>query len=138
MKNYVLILSIFLTSCATFQSEEVTIDINLTTLNKENKTIDAVCSLYSSSAKIDILAPKRFQFVTECSAINIVCKSGDLRGQYGIVKEEETNTNFIINSGIGYIFDRAVDSITPLGTLMNFVNTSDECELQRDITIVLE
>ena len=108
MKNYVLILSIFLTSCATFQSEEVTIDINLTTLNKENKTIDAVCSLYSSSAKIDILAPKRFQFVTECSAINIVCKSGDLRGQYGIVKEEETNTNFIINSGIGYIFDRAV------------------------------
>ena len=130
MKNYVLILSIFLTSCATFQSEEVTIDINLTTLNKENKTIDAVCSLYSSSAKIDILAPKRFQFVTECSAINIVCKSGDLRGQYGIVKEEETNTNFIINSGIGYIFDRAVDSITPLGTLMNFVNTSDECELQ--------
>tara|TARA_B100000475_G_C14982197_1_gene308739 strand:+ start:531 stop:947 length:417 start_codon:yes stop_codon:yes gene_type:complete len=138
MKNYILILSIFLTSCATFQSEEVTIDINLTTLNKENKTIDAVCSLYSSSAKIDILAPKRFQFVTECSAINIVCKSGDLRGQYGIVKEEETNTNFIINSGIGYIFDRAVDSITPLGTLMNFVNTSDECELQRDITIVLE
>tara|TARA_Y100000741_G_scaffold79230_1_gene57896 strand:+ start:173 stop:589 length:417 start_codon:yes stop_codon:yes gene_type:complete len=138
MKNYVLILSIFLTSCATFQSEEVTIDINLTTLNKENKTIDAVCSLYSSSAKIDILAPKRFQFVTECSAINIVCKSGDLRGQYGIIKEEETNTNFIINSGIGYIFDRAVDSITPLGTLMNFVNTSDECELQRDITIVLE
>ena len=138
MKNYVLILSIFLASCATFQSEEVTIDINLTTLNKENKTIDAVCSLYSSSAKIDILAPKRFQFVTECSAINIVCKSGDLRGQYGIIKEEETNTNFIINSGIGYIFDRAVDSITPLGTLMNFVNTSDECELQRDITIVLE
>jgi len=138
MKNYILILSIFLTSCATFQSEEVTIDINLTTLNKENKTIDAVCSLYSSSAKIDILAPKRFQFVTECSAINIVCKSGDLRGQYGIVKEEETNTNFIVNSGIGYIFDRAVDSITPLGTLMNFVNTSDECELQRDITIVLE
>ena len=138
MKNYILILSTFLTSCATFQSEEVTIDINLTTLNKENKTIDAVCSLYSSSAKIDILAPKRFQFVTECSAINIVCKSGDLRGQYGIVKEEETNTNFIINSGIGYIFDRAVDSITPLGTLMNFVNTSDECELQRDITIVLE
>ena len=138
MKNYVLILSIFLTSCATFQSEEVTIDINLTTLNKENKIIDAVCSLYSSSAKIDILAPKRFQFVTECSAINIVCKSGDLRGQYGIIKEEETNTNFIINSGIGYIFDRAVDSITPLGTLMNFVNTSDECELQRDITIVLE
>ena len=138
MKNYILILSIFLTSCATFQSEEVTIDINLTTLNKENKTIDAVCSLYSSSAKIDILAPKRFQFVTECSAINIVCKSGDLRGQYGIIKEEETNKNFIINSGIGYIFDRAVDSITPLGTLMNFVNTSDECELQRDITIVLE
>ena len=138
MKNYILILSIFLTSCATFQSEEVTIDINLTTLNKENKTIDAVCSLYSSSAKIDILAPKRFQFVTECSAINIVCKSGDLRGQYGIVKEEETNTNFIINSGIGYIFDRAVDSITPLGALMNFVNTPDECELQRDITIVLE
>ena len=32
----------------------------------------------------------------------------------------------------------AVDSITPLGTLMNFVNTPDECELQRDITIVLE
>ena len=42
MKNYILILSIFLTSCATFQSEEVTIDINLTTLNKENKTVGVI------------------------------------------------------------------------------------------------
>ena len=138
MKKYILILSLLLTSCATFQPEEVTIDINLTTLNKENETIDAVCTLYSSSAKLDILAPKKFKFVTECSAINIVCKSGDLRGQFGIVKQEEANSNFIINSGIGYIFDRAVDSITPLGTLMNFVNTPEDCELQRDINIVLE
>ena len=61
-----------------------------------------------------------------------------IRRAFGIIKEEETSSNFIINSGIGYIFDRAVDSITPFGALMNFVNTPEECDLQRDITIVLE
>ncbi len=138
MKIYFSVLCIFLTSCATFQPEEVVMDINLTTLNKEGKNVDAVCSLYSSSAKLDILAPKKFKFVTECSAINIVCKSGDLSGEFGITKEDEAAPNFILNSGIGYIFDRAVDSITPFGAFMNFVNAPEECVLDRNITIVLE
>ena len=48
---------------------------------------------------------------------------------------------FIINTGIGYIFDAAVDTITPLGALMNFTsinNSNEECSAPKKITIVLE
>ena len=45
----------------------------------------------------------------------------------------------IITSGIGYLFDRAIDTITPMGTLMNFMSNEEaSCDLERKITVVLE
>jgi hypothetical protein len=80
-------------------------------------------------------------FVTQCSSINIVCKSGQLTGEYGVIEEQRNSSadNFIINSGIGYIFDRAVDAVTPMGSLINLMSSDDEdCITERNITIVLE
>ena len=45
---------------------------------------------------------------------------------------------FLINSGLGYLFDRAVDTVTPMGSLMNLFGTDDECVTDREITVVLE
>ena len=132
---------LLLTSCASMQPKEFAVEIDLVTLNLEKNPIDAVCSLYSSSSKLDILSPKKVIFNTACSSINVVCKAGDLYGSHGII--EETNGsetgNMLITSGLGYLFDRAVDSITPMGAFMNFVRYDQAtCDLNRKITVVLE
>ena len=131
---------IFLSSCATLKPKEIAININLITLDKDLNPIDAVCNLYSSSSKLDILAPKKVVFLTECSSINIICKSGDLSGHYGLIQENESTAgeDFLINSGLGYLFDRAVDTVTPMGSLMNLFGADDECVTDREITVVLE
>jgi hypothetical protein len=132
---------LLLTSCASLQPKEYPLAIDLVTLNIEENPIDAVCSLYSSSSKLDVLSPKKIIFKTECSSINVVCKSGDLYGTHGVIKETNGSQtgNMIITSGLGYLFDRAVDSITPMGALMNFVRHDQAtCNLNRKITVVLE
>ena len=128
-------------SCATLQPADVEIKINLLTVDSNQTPLDAVCNLYSSSSKLDVIAPKKFVFVSQCSSINIICKSGQLTGEYGVTEEQRdlSADNFIINSGIGYIFDRAIDTVTPLGSLMNLMSSDEEdCITERNITIVLE
>ena len=134
-------LLLLLTSCASMQPKEFALEIDLITLNVEKKPIDAVCSLYSSSAKLDVLSPKKIIFNTECSSINVVCKAGDLYGAHGVVKETNNSQteNMMITSGIGYLFDRAVDAITPMGALINLMSYEQaSCDLNREITVVLE
>jgi len=136
----IIFLATSLSSCATFQPKDIAININLLTVDKDMNPIDAYCNLYSASSKLDVLAPKKFTFLTQCSSINILCKSGNLSGQFGIVEIEESTTgqDFIINSGIGYLFDRAVDTVTPMGSLINILGDDEECVTERDITVVLE
>lgn len=130
-----------ITSCAAMSSKNIAIKINLLTVDKDMNSIDAVCNLYSESSKKDVLAPKEFEFLTQCSSINIICKSGNLTGEYGVPRpiDNSQGESFIINAGIGYIFDRAIDAVTPMGSLMNFMNDpEEECSTEREITVVLE
>jgi len=132
---------LLLTSCASLQPKEFDIEIDLVTFNIEQNPIDAVCSLYSSSSKLDVLSPKKITFNTECSSINVVCKAGDLYGTYGLIKGTNSSPteSMIITTGIGYLFDRAVDSITPMGALINFISHDQAtCDLNRKIIVVLE
>ena len=132
---------LLLTSCASLQPKEFDIEIDLVTFNIEQNPIDAVCSLYSSSSKLDVLSPKKITFNTECSSINVVCKAGDLYGTHGVIKETNSSPteSMLITSGVGYLFDRAVDSITPMGALMNFMSHDQaSCDMNRKITVVLE
>ena len=141
MKIFFYSFLLLLTSCASLQPKEFAVNIDLVTLDIEQRPIDAVCSLYSSSSKLDVLSPKKIIFNTECSSINVVCKAGDLYGAHGVIKETNNSQteNMIITSGIGYLFDRAIDTITPMGTLMNFMSNEEaSCDLERKITVVLE
>ena len=141
MKIFLYSFLLLLTSCASLQPKEFAVNIDLITLDIEQKPIDAVCSLYSSSSKLDVLSPKKIIFNTECSSINVVCKAGDLYGAHGVVKETNNSQteNMMITSGIGYLFDRAVDAITPMGAFINLINYEQaSCDLNREITVVLE
>ena len=132
---------LLLTSCASLQPKEFDIEIDLVTLNIEQNPVDAVCSLYSSSSKLDVLSPKKIIFNTECSSINVACKAGDLYGTHGVIKETNSSPteSMMITTGIGYLFDRAVDSITPMGALINFMSYDQaSCDINRQITVVLE
>ena len=143
LQKYILLPMLILSSCASFQPEKISMNIDLITVNVDEQPINAVCTLFSSSSKLETLSPNKVAFVTECSPINIVCKTGELRGEYGVMHDiNGSKTNgFIINTAIGYIFDAAVDTITPLGALMNFTsinNSHKECSAPKKITIVLE
>ena len=141
LQKYILLPMLILSSCAAFEPEKISMKIELMTIDVDKQPINAVCTLFSSSSKLETLSPNKVAFVTECSPINIICKTGELRGEYGVMHDinGSTTNGFIINTGIGYIFDRAVDTITPLGTLMNFTSSSNkECSVPQKITIVLE
>ena len=105
----------------------------------DNQRIDAVCTVFSSSDKIETLAPKTITFMTECSSINVLCRAWATEGQYGMnISDENETGNFLINSALGYLFDRAVDSITPMGQFLNLID-NENCEMKdQKITVVLE
>ena len=143
LQKYILFPMLILSSCASFYPEKISMDIELLTVDVDKQPINAVCTLFSSSSKLETLSPNKVAFVTECSPINVVCKTSELRGEYGVMRDiNYSKTNgFIINTGIGYLFDAAVDTITPLGALMNFTsinNSHKECSAPKKITIVLE
>jgi len=138
MKILILIFAFCLTSCASMQAAKVPVKIELNTVNLDNQRVDAVCTVFSSSDKIETLAPKTITFMTECSSINVLCRAGATEGQYGIISDDDETENFLINSGLGYLFDRAVDSITPMGQFLNLID-NENCEMKdQKITIVLE
>ncbi len=60
----IIFLATSLSSCATFQPKDIAININLLTVDKDMNPIDAYCNLYSASSKLDVLAPKKFTFLT--------------------------------------------------------------------------
>ena len=137
--KFILALTIitFLSSCAS-TPEIYNMSVKINTVDKDDNPLDAMCTIFSSSNKKDILAPSQTIFVTECSSLNVVCKSGDLKGQNGYIENNKTS-NTIVNTGIGYIFDRAIDSITPMGQILNIFNDGDRCDnISHEIKVVLE
>ena len=117
--KYITKLSLFiiiftLASCAS-TPEKINMKINLITVDSNNEPIDALCTIYSASSKLDTLAPTETYFLTECSSINVLCKSGQLRGENGVVEDSGSDSaDMVVNTGLGYLFDRAVDSILSL------------------------
>ena len=136
---FVLCMIIFLPSCVT-TPQIYNMRISISTVDINNNPLDAVCTIYSSSNKKDVLAPLKTSFFSECSSLNVICKSGNLRGQNGHIEDSRSpGSDAVINTGIGYIFNRAVDSITPMGPILNFFDTNDECsDLSYEIKVVLE
>ena len=127
----------FLSSCAS-TPEIYNMRVKINTVDINNNPLDAICTIFSSSNKKDIIAPAQTTFATECSSLNVVCKSGDLQGQNGHI-EATNSSNTIVNTGIGYIFNRAIDSVTPMGQILNIFNDCDEWDnLSHEIKVVLQ
>ncbi len=134
-----LCIMIFLSSCAS-TPQTYNMQINISTVDINDISLDAICTIYSSSNRKDVMAPIQTSFTSECSSLNVICKSGNLEGQSGYIEDSQSSgTDAVINTGIGYIFNRAIDSVTPMGQILNFFDKNDECsDLNHEIKVVLE
>ena len=98
MKKFIFCLAFLLSSCAITQPTKIPMEIDLVTVDKNNQPVDAVCSINSSSTKLETLSPNKVTFITECSSINVLCKAGKLTGEEGLVNDDGLTTdNFIFN-----------------------------------------
>ena len=54
--------------------------------------------------------------------------------------EEPINTNTIISTGAGILFNRIVDATTPFGMFVRYTNAFDDstCLIPKEIDIVLD
>tara|TARA_B100000035_G_scaffold63895_1_gene51805 strand:- start:18556 stop:18987 length:432 start_codon:yes stop_codon:yes gene_type:complete len=143
MKILVIIsLLIFMASCGTRVSGSYEILMQINTLNKYNDPLKSSCKLYSSDTRIEFTSPREIRYQANCGPINIICKTGSLTGEYGLLPEEEEiiNTNTILSTGAGVIFNRIVEATTPFGMFVRYTNAFDDstCLIPKEIDIILE
>ena len=104
--------------------------------------MESSCKLYSSETRIEFTSPSEIKYQANCGPINIICKTGSLTGEYGLLPEAEEaiNTNTIISTGAGIIFNRIVDTTTPFGMFIRYTNAFDDstCLIPKEINIFLE
>ena len=91
---------------------------------------------------MEFTSPTQIRYQANCGPINIICKTGTLVGEYGYMPEEEEaiNTNTILSTGAGIIFNRIVDTTTPFGMFIRYTNAFDDstCLIPKKIDIILE
>ncbi len=129
-------------SCGTRVSGSYEILMQINTLNKYNDPLKSSCKLYSSDTRIEFTSPREIRYQANCGPINIICKTGSLTGEYGLLPEEEEiiNTNTILSTGAGVIFNRIVEATTPFGMFVRYTNAFDDstCLIPKEIDIILE
>ena len=91
---------------------------------------------------MEFTSPTQIRYQANCGPINIICKTGTLVGEYGYMPEAEEaiNTNTILSTGVGIIFNRIVDTTTPFGMFIRYTNAFDDstCLIPKKIDIILE
>ena len=143
MKNLlVLMLATIISACGSRVSGSYEFSMQINTYNNQNNHIKSSCKLYSSETRIEFDTPKNIRYQAICGPINIICKSGRLSGEYGILPENEKaiDTNTILSTGAGILFNRIVDTTTPFGMFVRYTNAFDNstCLIPKKIDIMLE
>ena len=91
---------------------------------------------------MEFTAPSKIRYQANCGPMSIICKTGALVGEFGYIPEAEEaiNTNTILSTGAGIIFNRIVDTTTPFGMFIRYTNAFDDstCLIPKKIDIILE
>ena len=148
MKNkfYSIILIFLISSCASTPDGPVTLKINIDTVNKNEEGIKAECTLFSTTTKLSIETPAEILYKANCGPINIFCVKGDLQGEVGIFPLDDdqlVDENLILSTGLGYAFDRMVDTMTPFGAFLNYTSIfqsddGESCRIPKKVVVTLE
>ena len=131
-----------ISSCGTRVSGSYEFLMQVNTYNKYDDPLKSSCKLYSSETRIEFTSPKKIRYQANCGPINIICRVGTLTGEYGLLPEQEEaiNTNTILSTGAGVIFNRIVDTTTPFGMFIRYTNAFDDstCLIPKEIDIILD
>ena len=138
----VILVAIFISSCGTRASGSYEFLMQVNTYNKYDDPLKSTCKLYSSETRIEFTSPTKIRYQANCGPINIICKTGTLMGEYGLLPEsEETiDTNTILSTGAGILFNRIIDTTTPFGMFIRYTNAFDNstCLIPKEIDIILD
>ena len=143
MKIIVIIFVVlFLSTCGTRVSGSYEFLMQVDTFDRHGDALKSSCKLYSSETRIEFTSPGQIRYQANCGPINIICKTGSLTGEYGLLPETEevVNTNTILSTGAGIIFNRIVDATTPFGMFIRYSNAFDDstCLIPKKVNIVVE
>ena len=142
MKKYILISILLISGCSARVSGSYEFQMQVNTFDKNSNPIESSCKLYSSETRVEFNSPKKIIYQANCGPLNVICKSGNLTGEYGLLPEPEEpiNTNTIISTGAGILFNRIVDATTPFGMFIRYTNAFDDstCLIPKEINIVLD
>ena len=143
MKKYIILISVLLIhGCSARVSGSHEFSMQVNTFDNDANIIASPCKLYSSETRIEFNSPNKIVYQANCGPLNIICKSGNLSGEYGLLPETEEpiNTNTIISTGAGILFNRIVDATTPFGMFVRYTNAFDDstCLIPKEIDIVLD
>jgi len=142
MKYFIVSILIILTSCSARMSGQYNFPMIINTYDTSKEEIFADCNLYSAETKMSFTTPQEINYQANCGPINILCKSGSKKGEFGIIPklEEDIEVNTILSTGIGILFDRIVDTTTPFGMFIRYTNAFDNstCLLPKEINIIME
>ena len=138
---FILILGL-ISGCGARVSGSYEFPLQVNTFNKYNDPLESSCKLFSSETRMQFTSPSKIKYQANCGPINIICKTGTLVGEYGYMPEAEEaiNTNTILSTGAGIIFNRIVDSTTPFGMFIRYTNAFDDstCLIPKKINIVVK
>ena len=147
IKFFLPIVIMLMSSCASTPDGQVSFIMQIDTVNKNDELISAKCSLFSTTTKLTIDAPAEISYVGTCGPINVYCEKDDLKGEQGVfpLTEDEkiVDESFFLATGMGYVFDRIVDVITPFGAFLNYSSAFSDvdgkvCLIPRTVRVVLE
>ncbi len=142
MKYYLIFILIFISACSTRMSGQFNFPMTINTYDSNEEEILADCNLYSADTRISFTTPQKITYQANCGPINILCKSGNKVGEFGLVPkpEEDIEVNTILSTGAGILFDRLVDATTPFGMFIRYTNTFDNstCLIPKQINIIME
>ena len=142
MRYYLLLFTLILSSCSTRMSGQYNFPMTINTYDASEEEIFADCNLYSAETKMSFTTPQEINYQANCGPINILCKSGSKKGEFGIIPKPEGDieVNTILSTGLGILFDRIVDTTTPFGMFIRYTNAFDNstCLIPKEINIIME
>ena len=142
MKYFIVFILIILTSCSARMSGQYNFPMTINTYDTSEEEIFADCNLFSAETKMSFTTPQEINYQANCGPINILCKSGSKKGEFGIIPkpEDDIEVNTILSTGLGILFDRIVDTTTPFGMFIRYTNAFDNstCLIPKEINIIME
>ena len=142
MKYFIVFILVSLSSCSARMSGQYNFPMTINTYDTSEEEIFADCNLYSAETKMSFTTPQEINYQANCGPINILCKSGSKKGEFGIIPkpEDDIEVNTILSTGLGILFDRIVDTTTPFGMFIRYTNAFDNstCLIPKEINIIME